>query len=64
MKSISGPLIPQLVNTTPQSSNINYWINYLLYNESKINIWNISANTNVGSYEKVVVPLGKIANTQ
>ena len=30
----------------------------------KINIWNISANIDVGNYEKVVVPLGKIANTE
>ena len=40
-----------------------YWIDYLLYNESKINRWNISADINVGNYDKVVVPLGKISNT-
>ena len=30
-------------------------INYLLYNESEIDIWNINANINVGNYDKVVV---------
>ena len=63
MKSLSGPVIPQLDNTTPPSIDIKYWIDDLLYNESKINRYNISADMNVGDYEKAVVPLGKIANT-
>ena len=63
MKSLLGPLIPKLANTTAPSGNIKYWINYLLYNESKITRWNIISDINVGNYDKVVVPLGKIANT-
>ena len=63
MKYISGPVITQLANMTSSSSDTKYWINYLLYSESKINIWNISTDINVGNYEKVVVPLGKISNT-
>ena len=64
MKSRSGPVIPQLANMTSPSSDIKYYNNDLLYNESKINICNISADINVGSYDKVLVPLGKIANTE
>ena len=64
MKSLSVPLMPQLGNITSPSSDIKYCICYLLYNESKINRYNISTGINVGNYDKVVVPLGKIANTE
>ena len=37
------------------SSDIIYRINFLLYNESKIDIWNINTNINVSDYDKVVV---------
>ena len=60
MKSLSGLVIPQLVNTTSQSSDIKYWINDLLYNESKINIWNISADINVGNYDNCLFPTKKL----
>ena len=63
MKYFSGPVITQLDNMPSSSSDIKYFIDYLLYNESRINIWNISADINVGNYDKVVVPLGKIAKT-
>ena len=59
MKYLSGPGIPQLANTTHPSIDIKYWINDLLYNESKINIWNISADINVGNYDKCVFPIRK-----
>ena len=59
MKSLSGLVILQLDNTTSPSSDIKYWINYVLYNESKINIWNINADTNVGNYDNCVFPLQK-----
>ena len=64
MKYLSGPGTLKYASATPPSSYNKYLINYLLYNESKINRWNISADINVGNYDKVVVPLGKIANTQ
>ena len=63
MKYLSGPEIPQSAITTPPASDIKYWINYLFYKKLKMNIWNISADINVGNYEKVVVPLGKVSNT-
>ena len=63
MKQLSGLVIPRLANTTSPASNIKYWINYLLYNDSKINRWNISADINVGNDDEVVVPLRKIDNT-
>ena len=63
MISISGKLIPQLSDTNTSSSDTKQWFDYLLYNKSKINIQNISADMNCGNYNKVVVPLGKIANT-
>ena len=62
MKYFSCPVIPQLNNTTHPFIDIKYWINSLLYNESKINRWNISADINVGNYAKVVVSPSKIAN--
>ena len=64
MKYISVTVIPQLANEISPSSDIKYLINFLFYNESKINIWNISSDINVGNYDKVVVPLGKKANTE
>ena len=64
MKSLSGPVIPQLANTTSPSSDIKYWINYSLYNESKINIWNISADINVGSYDNYLFPISKMSDTR
>ena len=64
MKYLSGPVIPKLANTTHPSSEIKYLINNLLYNESKTNRWNISADINFGNDDKVVVPLGRIANTE
>ena len=45
MKLLSYPVIPQLANTTSPSIDIKYWINYLLYSESKINRRKISAET-------------------
>ena len=63
MKSISGLMITQLDNTTSPPNNTKYCINHLLYNEPKINIWNISADINDANYEKFVVSLVKIANT-
>ena len=57
-------MILQFLNTTSPLRDIKHWINYLLYNESKTNIKNISADINVGNYNKVLVPLGKIANTE
>ena len=57
MKSLSGLVIPQLANTTSLSSDIKYCINYLLYNESKINRWNISYDINVCNYDNCVFPL-------
>ena len=62
MKYLSGPGIPQLDNTASPSSDIKEWINYLLYNESKINGRNISANINVVNYDKYVFPLSKISD--
>ena len=62
MKYLSGLDTLQYAGAASSSSDIKYWINYLLYNESKTNRWNISADINVGNYEKVVVPLGKRAN--
>ena len=64
MKSISVPVIPQLATTTSSSSDIKYLINYLLYKESNINRWNISAEINVGNYYQVVVTQGKIDNIE
>ena len=64
MKYLSGPVIPHLYNTNSLLIDIKYSINYLLYIESKINIWNISVGINVENYDKVVVPLSKIANTE
>ena len=55
MKYLSGTDIPQLDNTTSPSSGLIYLNNFLLYNESKINIWNINANINVVNYDEVVV---------
>ena len=62
MKYLSAPVIHQLATTTPPSSDIKEWINYLLYNK-KIIRRNNSADINAGNYDKVFVPLGKIANT-
>ena len=59
MKYFPGLVIPLLDKKTSPSSDIKYRINWLLYNESKINIWNISADINVGNSDKVVVPLSK-----
>ena len=64
MKFISSLVIPQLDNKTPPSSDIIYWINYLLYNELKINGWNISADINIGSDYKCVFPLSKMGNME
>ena len=64
MKFISGTYIQKLANIISPSSDIKHFIDYLLYNESKINIWNINADINVGNDDEVVVPLGKIANTE
>ena len=64
MKSLSGPGILQYASTTSPSSGIKYWINYLLYNESKINIWNISADINVGNEDKYVFPISKMSDTR
>ena len=61
---LSDPVIPQLDNTTSPSIDIKYLINSLLYNESKISISSISADINVGNYDKVVVLLDKISNTE
>ena len=63
MKSLSVPGRPQLDNATSTSSDIKYWINYFLYNESKINRWNISSDINVGNYDKYVFPLSKMSDT-
>ena len=63
MKYLSVTVIPQLANEISPSSDIKYLINFLFYNESKINIWNISSDINVGNYDKFVVPTGNIANT-
>ena len=63
MKLFSGPGISQLANTTSPSSDIKYWIDYLSYNESKINIWNIDADINFGNYDKYVFPLIKMSGT-
>ena len=63
MKYLLGTIILQYPSTTPPSNDIEYWINYSLYNDLKINIWYISADINVGSYEKFLLPLGKISNT-
>ena len=52
MKSLSGLATPPLANTTSTSSDIKLWFNSLLYNESKIKIWNISDDINVGDYVK------------
>ena len=49
---------------TSPSSDIKYWINYLLYNESKINILNISVDINVGNDDKYVFPLSKMGDTE
>ena len=62
MKYLSGPVILQMDTATSPSSDIKEWINYY-YTMDKIHIWNISADINIGNYDKVVVPLGKIANT-
>ena len=64
MKSLSGEVIPQLDNMTSPSSDVKYSNNDLLYNKSKLNIWNISADINVGNYDKVVIPLSKLGNTE
>ena len=63
MKYLSVPGTLQYDSATSPSSYNKYWVNYLLYNKSKINRWNISADINDGNYEKVVVPLRKISNT-
>ena len=63
MKYLSGPGTIQYASATSPSSYNKYWVNDLLYNESKINRWNISADINDSNYEKVVAPLRKIANT-
>ena len=63
MKSHSGPGILKYASTTLPSSDFKYWINNLLYNESKINRCNIRDDINIGNYEKVVVPLGKVSKT-
>ena len=55
MEKLSGPDIQQLDNTTSPSSDIIYLINYLLYIESKMDIWNINDNINVGNYDKFFV---------
>ena len=64
MKSISGPGIPQFDNTTSPSSDIKYWINYLLYKKSKISRWNIIADKNVGNDDKCVFPLSKMVDAE
>ena len=51
MEILSAPDIQQLSNTTSPSGDIIYLINYLIYNESKIDRCNITANINVGNYE-------------
>ena len=63
MKYLSSLGTLQYASATSPSSYIKYWINYLLYNESRINRWNISADINVGNYDKFVVPISKIDNT-
>ena len=63
MKSLSGPGILQLANMNYPSIDIKYCINYLLYNESKINLWSISADINVGIYDKCVFSINKMSDT-
>ena len=60
MKYLSGLGILKKASKTYPSSDIKYWINYLFYNESKINRWNISHDIKVFNYDKCV--LSKIAN--
>ena len=59
----SGLVIPQLANTNSISSEIKYCINYILYNESTINIWNISDNINGGKYNSCVNLQKQISDT-
>ena len=55
METLSGLDIQQLTNITSPPSDIIYLINYLLYNESISDIWNINANINDGNYDKVIL---------
>ena len=64
MKSFSDMVIPQLSNMNSPSSDIKYCINSLLYNESKMNRFNISADINVGNYDNCVFPIRKMSDTR
>ena len=55
MGKLSGPYIQRLSNKNSPSSDLIYLINSLLYNESKIDIWNINSSINFGNYDKFVV---------
>ena len=57
MKSLSGMVIPQLATMTSPLSDMKYCINYLIYNKSKFNKWNISTDINFGKYDNCVFPL-------
>ena len=55
METLSGPDIYQLADSSSPSSDIIYLINYLLYNESKIDKWGINYNICAGNSDKVGV---------
>ena len=56
-------MIPQLAKSISPPSDKKYLINYLSCNESKINIWNITADINVGNDDNCVFPISKMSDT-
>ena len=63
MKYLPGPDIQKLFNTTSPPSDLICWINFSLYNESKIDRRNINSNIDVGYYYKVVVEYNQYAQS-